>query len=164
MIATIDFEASGTNGYPIEVGVAIHTPDSPIISVWSSLIKPTVDWLQTMSWDPVAAQVHGIARQELKTAPTACGTSPHSSTRCYHPSASSIATAGDTTTAGSPCSCRNVQISAPSSSMTSANSPAALASRQRRSLETTTIQQRIGPEPTLTGCYAARSRPYTPKE
>ena len=68
MIATIDFEASGPNGYPIEVGIAIHDPARAHISVWSSLIKPTVGWLQTMSWDPVAVQMHGIARADLKSA------------------------------------------------------------------------------------------------
>ena len=67
-IATIDFEASGTDGYPIEVGVAIQQPGKKRISVWSSLIKPTVGLLQKMSWDPVAFQIHGIARAELKNA------------------------------------------------------------------------------------------------
>ena len=58
-------------GYPIEVGVAVYTPGRPQISVWSSLIKPAATWLQTMSWHPIAARIHGIARQELKNAPTA---------------------------------------------------------------------------------------------
>lgn len=71
MIATIDFEASSSNGYPIEVGVAIHDPARSFISVWSSLIKPTVGWLQTMSWDPVAFRIHGITRAELMKAPAA---------------------------------------------------------------------------------------------
>ena len=71
MIATIDFEASGLNGYPIEVGVAIHTPGHDQISVWSSLIRPPAGWLQTMSWDPDAFDVHGIARADLKNAPSA---------------------------------------------------------------------------------------------
>jgi hypothetical protein len=71
MIATIDFEASGTSGYPIEVGVAIHTPGNQQISVWSSLIKPTAAWLEAMTWDPAAAKIHGITRQDIETAPTA---------------------------------------------------------------------------------------------
>lgn len=71
MIATIDFEASSLAGYPIEIGVAIYDPARRFLSVWSSLIKPAVGWLQTMSWDPVAAQMHGIARADLKDAPSA---------------------------------------------------------------------------------------------
>ncbi len=71
MIATIDFEASGSDGYPIEVGVAIHDPVRPHLSVWSSLIRPTVGWLQTMSWDPIGFQIHGIARSEIMGAPAA---------------------------------------------------------------------------------------------
>lgn len=70
-VATIDFEASSTDGYPVEVGVAIHMSDRPTISVWSSLIKPTTAWLKAMTWDPAAAQIHGIARHELENAPTA---------------------------------------------------------------------------------------------
>lgn len=70
-IATIDFEASGTDGYPIEVGVAIYDSQRSFLSVWSSLIRPTVAWLQTMKWEPVAAQIHGIARAEITDAPTA---------------------------------------------------------------------------------------------
>lgn len=71
MIAIIDFEASGPGGYPIEVGIAIYNPAREFISVWSSLIRPTAGWLQTMRWDPVAAQMHGIARDDLKNAPHA---------------------------------------------------------------------------------------------
>lgn len=71
MIATIDFEASSMKGYPIEVGVAIFDPARPYLSLWSSLIKPTVQWLQTISWDPVAAQMHGIARADLTNAQSA---------------------------------------------------------------------------------------------
>lgn len=71
MLETLDFEASGMRGYPIEVGVAIYDPGQPTIAVWSSLIRPATDWLQTMSWDPVAAQIHGIAPTSLKSAPAA---------------------------------------------------------------------------------------------
>jgi len=70
-IATIDFEASSMTGYPIEVGIAIHTPERPYLSVWSSLIKPEIAWLQNMHWDQVSAQIHGIARSQLKHAPSA---------------------------------------------------------------------------------------------
>jgi hypothetical protein len=58
MLATIDFEASATNAYPIEVGVAIYRPGRAQISVWSSLIRPAPERLDTTQWDPVAADVH----------------------------------------------------------------------------------------------------------
>ena len=70
-IATIDFEASGTDGYPIEVGIAIYDSQRAFLSIWSTLIKPTVGWLRTMNWDPVAAQIHGITRAEISTATSA---------------------------------------------------------------------------------------------
>lgn len=65
------------DGYPIEVGIAIYDPARPYLSVWSSLIKPTVPWLQTMSWDPVSAQMHRIARADLKNAPSAFDVARH---------------------------------------------------------------------------------------
>lgn len=71
MIAIIDFEASAFTGYPIEVGVAVYDPDRPYLSVWSSLIKPTVEWLEFMQWDQRSAQVHGITRAEIMKAPSA---------------------------------------------------------------------------------------------
>ena len=71
-IATLDFEASGSNGSPIEVGVALYDAERPPhISVWSSLIRPTDEWKFTMTWDPVAGQIHNIRRSELHNAPAA---------------------------------------------------------------------------------------------
>ncbi len=69
-ISIIDFEASGLQGYPIEVGVAIYNPDRELISVWSSLIKPTRRWLQAMNWDPDAEELHGISPVDLHEAPS----------------------------------------------------------------------------------------------
>jgi hypothetical protein len=48
--ATLDFEASGSNGYPIEVGVALYDAGRPTdISVWSSLIRLTDECKFSMS-------------------------------------------------------------------------------------------------------------------
>lgn len=71
MIATIDFEASALDGFPIEVGVAIYDHGRRFISVWSSLIRPPRAWLRTMDWDPGAENLHSITQADLQTAPTA---------------------------------------------------------------------------------------------
>jgi len=70
-IATIDFEASAFDGYPIEVGMAIYEPGRPFISVWSSLIRPAKRWTMQMPWSAEAAQIHKVSREALATAPIA---------------------------------------------------------------------------------------------
>jgi hypothetical protein len=55
----LDIEASGfgLGSYPIEVGFVL--PDG---SAWCSLVKPDLDW---QHWDPNAAGVHHITREQL---------------------------------------------------------------------------------------------------
>ncbi|MEY2838761.1 MAG: hypothetical protein RJB60_1060 [Pseudomonadota bacterium] len=55
----LDIEASGfgLGSYPIEIGVVM--PDS---RTWCSLVKPEPAW---QHWDPNAASVHNIAREQL---------------------------------------------------------------------------------------------------
>lgn len=59
MPAVLDIEASGfgTGSYPIEVGYVL--PDG---RAWCSLVRPEPDWKH---WDPSAASVHGISREQL---------------------------------------------------------------------------------------------------
>jgi hypothetical protein len=62
----IDFEASSLEpgGYPIEVGLALWpAADEPIFS-WSSLIRPTDDWLKHGDWSKASREVHGISQNE----------------------------------------------------------------------------------------------------
>lgn len=57
--AILDIEASGfgLGSYPIEIGFVL--PDG---SSWCSLVHPEPDW---QHWDPEAASVHGIEREQL---------------------------------------------------------------------------------------------------
>ena len=57
----IDIEASGfaSEGYPIEVGVALDDG-----TTFCSLISPPPDWTY---WDPEAEKVHRVARDILET-------------------------------------------------------------------------------------------------
>lgn len=57
--AILDIEASGfgLGSYPIEVGFV--QPDG---QTWCSLVKPQTDW---QHWDPNAAAVHHITREQL---------------------------------------------------------------------------------------------------
>ena len=45
-LVTIDFEASALTlqSFPIEVGIAIARGSSSEMEIWSSLIRPEVDW------------------------------------------------------------------------------------------------------------------------
>lgn len=68
-IVAIDFEASGLarDSWPIEIGLAwldVSTSD-PEIQTWSSLIRPEVDWCESL-WDPEAEEIHGISLDRLK--------------------------------------------------------------------------------------------------
>lgn len=55
----LDIEASGfgLGSYPIEVGF-VTSEGQP----WCSLVRPEPDW---QHWDPQAAMVHGITREQL---------------------------------------------------------------------------------------------------
>lgn len=57
--AILDIEASGfgLGSYPIEVGF-VTSQGQP----WCSLVRPQPDW---QHWDPKAAEVHGITREQL---------------------------------------------------------------------------------------------------
>lgn len=59
--AVLDIEASGfgAGSYPIEIGFVL--PDG---RAWCSLIRPEADW---QHWDPQAAAVHHIQRDQLLT-------------------------------------------------------------------------------------------------
>lgn len=60
----MDFEASGLQGFPIEIGWAIVHPDRRI-TVESHLIH-CEGWMDEIErWDPKAEAVHGIARRTL---------------------------------------------------------------------------------------------------
>lgn len=60
----LDFEASGLNGYPIEVGLAIVQSDRSIVTV-GRLIRHD-EWLdQVDMWDHTAEALHRIRRADL---------------------------------------------------------------------------------------------------
>ena len=60
----LDFEASGMMGYPIEVGFALVEADRTIRSASKLIHEP--EWLDDFSqWDPVAAALHGITREQI---------------------------------------------------------------------------------------------------
>jgi len=54
-----DFEASGLDGFPIEVGWAFVDDQKRIVSD-SSLILPDPKWNLASNWDEDAEQIHGI--------------------------------------------------------------------------------------------------------
>lgn len=58
----IDFEASGTTGWPIEVGWA-EVVGGEVVSE-SRLIRPEPDWDEG-EWDPLAEEVHGLPLDRL---------------------------------------------------------------------------------------------------
>ena len=59
----VDFEASGPDGWPIEVGWAEIVAGR--VAVESHLIRPEPEWDEA-KWDEVAADVHGIALDRLR--------------------------------------------------------------------------------------------------
>ena len=65
----IDFEASSLdeNSYPIEVGLAVAGAGA--IESWSSLIRPTREWVKRDAWSRSSAKVHGITKDMLSEAP-----------------------------------------------------------------------------------------------
>jgi hypothetical protein len=66
-LVTIDFEASGLgeHTYPIEVGIAQWGSPNQQIVVWSSLIRPTDDWLRHRQWHSSSKEIHGLTRKDL---------------------------------------------------------------------------------------------------
>lgn len=66
-LAVLDFEASSLldGGYPIEVGVAVAADERGEVQTWSSLIKPSHEWLESGIWNESSAKIHGIDRAEL---------------------------------------------------------------------------------------------------
>lgn len=73
-LVTLDFEASSLTdrSYPIEVGVARWSDPGRRIMTWSTLIRPTRQWIASQDWAETAQEVHGIAEGEL-----AAGMLPH---------------------------------------------------------------------------------------
>ena len=69
---TIDFEASSLEPgtYPIEVGVCRWQSRASGIEGWSTLIKPTPEWIAHRSWSPASAEVHGIRREDMESGMT----------------------------------------------------------------------------------------------
>jgi len=59
-----DFEASGIDGFPIEVGWAFVDDQNRIVSD-SSLILPDSKWNLAAKWDENAEQIHGISLKHL---------------------------------------------------------------------------------------------------
>jgi hypothetical protein len=59
-----DFEASGLDGYPIEVGWAFVDGQKRIVSD-GSLILPDPRWNVAAKWDEAAEQIHGISLKHL---------------------------------------------------------------------------------------------------
>lgn len=65
-LVTIDFEASGLGigTYPIEVGIVMASREGEP-KEFSTLIKPTSDWLTRGRWKHEAESIHKISRHEL---------------------------------------------------------------------------------------------------
>jgi len=61
-----DCEASGLEGYPIEVGWAFTDPGTGALVSESQLIKPPEEWPVKESWDRAAERLHGIALDQLR--------------------------------------------------------------------------------------------------
>lgn len=68
-IVTFDFEANGLDigSYPIEIGLCRWDGIDQPIRGWSSLIKPTAQWVERSPWSHEAEQIHHIAMADLQT-------------------------------------------------------------------------------------------------
>lgn len=66
----VDFEASSLDeaSWPIELGAA-WIADGRVLG-WSSLIRPAPEW-NRLAWSLASAQIHGIPKEDLETAPAA---------------------------------------------------------------------------------------------
>ena len=61
-----DIEASGFDGYPIEVGWAWWDAESDSIHSEAHLIKPDAVWEIDQTWDQRAEELHGISLRQLE--------------------------------------------------------------------------------------------------
>ena len=57
----LDIEASGFDGYPIEIAWVSRD----LAKGWSTLIQPTSKWVQSINWDKSAEAVHGLKWRRL---------------------------------------------------------------------------------------------------
>jgi len=55
-----DFEASGLEGFPIEVGWACVQQTPAVLASEGYLIRPALDWNAAENWDTEAEQLHGL--------------------------------------------------------------------------------------------------------
>lgn len=55
-----DFEASGLNGFPIEIGWAYAHNKSASIVAEGHLIRPAIEWHTAADWDTDAEGLHGL--------------------------------------------------------------------------------------------------------
>jgi hypothetical protein len=61
-----DCEATGLDGFPIEVGWAFADANSSVIISEDCLIRPPQDWPIEECWDPAAEALHGISLERLR--------------------------------------------------------------------------------------------------
>ena len=61
-----DCEASGLDGFPIEIGWAFVDETANAIVSESHLVRPLPEWLADDRWDPVAEELHGITLPRLR--------------------------------------------------------------------------------------------------
>lgn len=66
-IWSVDFEASSlaAASYPIEIGIVRWSGPHTHIEGWSTLIRPTDEWLGDRIWSAESAAVHGIKLEDL---------------------------------------------------------------------------------------------------
>ena len=66
-VRVLDFEASclPQGGYPIEVGIATWDSPEADICTWSSLIKPTKEWVRYGLWFAESQELHKIKPSSL---------------------------------------------------------------------------------------------------
>src|SRR5579864_5644507 len=60
-----DCEASGLDGFPIEIGWAFTEPKTGVIMSEGHLIRPPASWLAEGRWDPDAEALHGVSLVQL---------------------------------------------------------------------------------------------------
>lgn len=58
--ATIDIEASGFNGYPIQVGVITESGET-----YKANIKPCKKWQEELEWNKESEQIHNLKLKDL---------------------------------------------------------------------------------------------------
>lgn len=60
-----DCEASGLDGFPIEIGWAFVDEQTKTIVSESHLVRPLPEWDIDDHWDPIAEELHGISLAQL---------------------------------------------------------------------------------------------------